>query len=442
VHVPVAPKLNQYVAVTTLGITPFTYRGVPPLQGVNGDIFINQADARAWVRGPDPLNPTQNAWLEITKPSVCCNEYTNMPTLSAPKMTWGTVPPTSGNPGDLWISTPSGNAIVIPTIVPGVPGSVTPPPANLAQMRLLGQQHQVTGQPWTVGQYVVLGDTTRCHWDGYQWAPGAALPQVLTAIIPGQPGTYQPNLAAVVPNDLAALQALGAVGQSTPWTAGQYIVLGNTQPAYWDGAQWQLGIAPVTPVVTQGSPGTVSPVPFNLASLQAYGSLGQTTAWPPGSSITLGNGQQAHWNGSAWVAGPAPTPVVALPAATVRPGAPPGAPAAGYQVLYSSGATLVQGPRPSPAPMSSGVYAANWYCNSQGGAYNVQVWPMDNPYKPVDHFEFRIGGQTFNLPGPYYEVGINRAGAGLMFNTVGTPAELWTFYQDGAAVGIQVSSPI
>lgn len=59
--------------------------------------------------------------------------------------------------------------------------------------------------------------------------------------------------------------------------------------------------------VTAGTPGSFTPagsdVPANLAALQALGALGQTTAWATGQYVVLGDASNAHWNGTAWIAG-------------------------------------------------------------------------------------------------------------------------------------------
>ncbi len=43
--------------------------------------------------------------------------------------------------------------------------------------------------------------------------------------------------------------------------------------------------------------------PDDLAALQSLGSLGQTSAWVTGEYVILWDGSEAYWNGSAWVVG-------------------------------------------------------------------------------------------------------------------------------------------
>ncbi len=77
----------------------------------------------------------------------------------------------------------------------------------------------------------------------WQWGPavpgGAPAPTGVTA---GTPGAFTPA-GAQVPGTLAALRALGALGQSSAWTAGQYVTYGTSSKAYWDGTEWQTGVA-------------------------------------------------------------------------------------------------------------------------------------------------------------------------------------------------------
>jgi hypothetical protein len=63
-----------------------------------------------------------------------------------------------------------------------------------------------------------------------------------TGVTDGTPGAFTPS-TATVPYDLGDLQALGALGESTAWTTGQYVVLGDGSTAHWDGAAWANGEA-------------------------------------------------------------------------------------------------------------------------------------------------------------------------------------------------------
>jgi hypothetical protein len=81
-------------------------------------------------------------------------------------------------------------------------------------------------------------------------ATGADItPYVLpTGITPaGAPngGTFIP-VGATLPASFTSLQALGALGQTTAWTSGQFVRLGDMTEAYWAGAGpgWTVGRAP------------------------------------------------------------------------------------------------------------------------------------------------------------------------------------------------------
>lgn len=76
----------------------------------------------------------------------------------------------------------------------------------------------------------------------WQWGP--AIPGAVPAsgVTAGTPGSFTPA-GSTAPATLAALQALGALGETTAWTTGQYVVLGNASQAHWDGASWAAGAA-------------------------------------------------------------------------------------------------------------------------------------------------------------------------------------------------------
>ncbi|WP_239066240.1 Ig-like domain-containing protein [Microbacterium hibisci] len=94
----------------------------------------------------------------------------------------------------------------------------------------------------------------------------------------------------------------------------------------WSAQGWGLSSAQATiPAVTSctsndplpsgvvaGSPGYFTPdyarLPGNLNELRSLGALGQTAAWTTGQYVALGDGSEAHWNGTAWQSGRAPAP--------------------------------------------------------------------------------------------------------------------------------------
>jgi hypothetical protein len=145
----------------------------------------------------------------------------------------------------------------------------------------------------------VLIDST-----GAEVSPAPVTPTGVTA---GSPGAFTPA-NATAPANLAALQALGALGQSAAWTAGQYVVLGDGSYATWGGAAWAAATKATAGVA--GTPGTWTPAgsipPATLAALTGSSpaiTATPATAWTTGQSVVLGNASDAHWSGTAWLAG-------------------------------------------------------------------------------------------------------------------------------------------
>lgn len=91
----------------------------------------------------------------------------------------------------------------------------------------------------------------RIAWDLTRWRLGArggsVYPKIFlfspTGVLANSPGTFTPSGSNDPPN-LASLQALGALGETTAWTEGQYVILGDDSHAYWDGDSWEEGEAP------------------------------------------------------------------------------------------------------------------------------------------------------------------------------------------------------
>lgn len=79
-------------------------------------------------------------------------------------------------------------------------------------------------------------------------ATGPTGPASPTSVTAGTPGSFTPSGTA--PDDLAALKAdpvVGDAGSSKPgaaWTTGQYIVLGDSSQAHWNGTAWVTGVTP------------------------------------------------------------------------------------------------------------------------------------------------------------------------------------------------------
>ncbi len=72
------------------------------------------------------------------------------------------------------------------------------------------------------------------------FAADGCLPRT-TGVTAGIPGAFVP--ATAVPANLVALQALGAMGETTAWTVGQNVALGDGTTAHWNGTAWAVGAA-------------------------------------------------------------------------------------------------------------------------------------------------------------------------------------------------------
>lgn len=77
---------------------------------------------------------------------------------------------------------------------------------------------------------------------GTQKVPGA----VVTGATAGTPGTWTPSGAAP-PSSFTALTGATppvVASPTTVWTTGEYVVLGDSTNAYWNGSAWASGMAP------------------------------------------------------------------------------------------------------------------------------------------------------------------------------------------------------
>ena len=63
---------------------------------------------------------------------------------------------------------------------------------------------------------------------------------VSTKATAGIPGSFNND----PPYDLIELNKLGPLGQTTAWTTGQFVKLGDNTNATWSGFSWVGGIAP------------------------------------------------------------------------------------------------------------------------------------------------------------------------------------------------------
>jgi hypothetical protein len=124
--------------------------------------------------GLNPANPGDDY---VTYKQALVNPFSYVRTTSKPDISGGHWSGGPGNSGefDKDASNSIGCVVMATGAAAGIPGTFTPtgaePPANLAAMA------SVVATPltlWTVGQHVVLGDSTQAHWNGTQWVAGAA----------------------------------------------------------------------------------------------------------------------------------------------------------------------------------------------------------------------------------------------------------------------------
>jgi hypothetical protein len=150
---------------------------------------------------------------------------------------------------------PDPPVIPIEGVVNGAPGSWVPgnatAPADLAGLKadpVVGDAGSAKpSAPWTVGDYIELGDGSSAAWNGVEWVIGPLL--AISGVVEGTPGMFEPA-SARLPGNLADLTADAVVGvggsnaPTTAWTTGNSVVLADASDAHWDGAAWVVGAAP------------------------------------------------------------------------------------------------------------------------------------------------------------------------------------------------------
>ena len=131
----------------------------------------------------------------------------------------------------------------------------------------------------------------------------------ITGIVAGTPATVTPT-NATRPYNIEALTNAGALGNTSAWSTGQYVVLRDGSEAFWDGNSWEVGRKAASPptatTATAGKPGFYGPSgaanPANLAALSSVTAI-PSTAWTSGQFVNLADATRAHYTGSAWAAG-------------------------------------------------------------------------------------------------------------------------------------------
>ena len=169
---------------------------------------------------------------------------------------WSQVPAALCEPGQQG----SFGYFLVPFVKGGIIGDFTI--ANDAVNFTLSGAKSKDGSAWGVGPYSVTRDETNLpspllvpidpadhlNMELVTVAPpepacgSMPLGSPATGADAGTPGTYTPA-NSYGPETFADIAALTA-SPTTPWTAGQHVVLGDGSLAHWDGTAWAVGAAP------------------------------------------------------------------------------------------------------------------------------------------------------------------------------------------------------
>jgi phage tail-like protein len=187
----------------------------------------------------------------------------------------------------------------------------------------------------------------------------------------GQPGTLLGGPYA----NLTALQTATPPVMpypSTAWFSGDYVVLGDSSHASWNGTTWVAGpgvaVRPAISGVQAGAPGSFLPataqIPANFAAMPATTLALPYTGWSSGQYVALGDGSHAYLaqnpttGALTWAVGNASLPTTTATSAAV--------PTAGTPGVWYAGATQVAAPATlaalkaiSPMPTPSGTLPLN-----------------------------------------------------------------------------------
>jgi len=241
---PGTPEFNGYsLEITFCGVQPCIFEmltGQPPVRDANGNTVGFKMNSSV---DPDASAFALEIWAGV--PGVACD--------------------TAGGTGSF-------GYILVPFVASGVVGDFTI--ENAAVNFVINGASTKDGNGWGAGPYDVVSATDgttpaplpeRLDRDDHlyvSWTPigppdktdGCVLleqpPEIaLTGVTAGEPGTFQPA-NGTLPMDLADLKADPVVGDagsnnpSTVWDTGEYVVLGNSSHAYWNGTAWASGDAP------------------------------------------------------------------------------------------------------------------------------------------------------------------------------------------------------
>ena len=197
-------------------------------------------------------------------------------------------------------------------VTPGSPGQFTPgapthrPPITQAELDTING-----GAPWTTYDDYVDVNGIEWYWDGSAWQMGRVPSALATGATPGAPGAFTPAPPAFHPPTTPL--ELTSIHGGAPWTTvGDYISVGGTF-YHWDGAQWEGGRVPAALVTSATARHPRSIHAAHGRPPQDKSELDTDHFWcawlNPGDYIDTGDGNQWHWDGSAWQTGPVPAPI-------------------------------------------------------------------------------------------------------------------------------------
>lgn len=132
---------------------------------------------------------------------------------------------------------------------------------RLDNQRQPGRMHGRKNSRWYRRGYK---DLPHSAW-GDQRQSGSGGSTKPTGVTAGTPGVFTPP-GCDIPDNLAQLRALGPLGQTTAWLAGQYVNLDPSGTAYWGGTNWQLGVG----VGLELDDHVVNPQNFTIADIEAW----------------------------------------------------------------------------------------------------------------------------------------------------------------------------
>lgn len=128
---------------------------------------------------------------------------------------------------------------------------------RLDNQRKPGRLHKRTSRPYRRGYKIVPHPL---------WGDSWVAVSDPTGVTAGSPGAFTPT-GAKLPANLAALQALGPLGQTTKWAITQRVVLADASEAYWSGTVWLVGRAPA---VVGTDAHVTNPENYTIADIETW----------------------------------------------------------------------------------------------------------------------------------------------------------------------------